>query len=42
MNREQLMKMSKKELKARLTTLAKDAQSKSGKELTAIDRKSVV
>ena len=36
MNREQLMKMSKKELKARLTTLAKDAQSKSGEDLTAI------
>lgn len=36
MNREQLMKMSKKELKARLTTLAKAAQSKSGEELTAI------
>lgn len=36
MNREQLMKMSKKELKARLSTLAKDAQDKSGEELTAI------
>lgn len=36
MNREQLMKMSKKELKARLVTLNKDAQNKSGEELTAI------
>lgn len=36
MNREQLMKMSKKELKARLSALAKDAQDKSGEELVAI------
>lgn len=36
MNREQLMKMSKKELKARLVTLNKEAQNKSGEELNAI------
>lgn len=36
MNRAQLMKMSKKELKARLSALAKEAQNKSGEELTAI------
>ena len=35
MNREQLMKMSKKELKARLVTVGKEAQDKSGEELTA-------
>lgn len=36
MNREQLMKMSKKELKARLVTVGKEAQDKSGEELTAL------
>ncbi len=36
MNREQLMKMSKKELKARLVALNKEAQDKSGGELNAI------
>lgn len=36
MFREQLMKMSKKDLKARLSDLATEAQSKSGEELTAI------
>lgn len=36
MNREQLMKMSKKELKARLVTLNKEAQNKSGEELNKI------
>ncbi len=35
MTREQLMKMSKKELKARLSVLAKEAQAKSGEELEA-------
>lgn len=36
MNREQLMKMSKKELKARLVTVGKEAQDKSGEDLTAL------
>ena len=36
MNREQLIKMSKKELKARLVTVGKEAQDKSGEELTAL------
>ena len=36
MSREQLMKMSKKELKARLVTVGKEAQDKSGEELTAL------
>lgn len=36
MTRAELMKMSKKDLKARLSALAKDAQNKSGEELTAI------
>lgn len=36
MTREELMKMSKKELKARLATVGKDAQAKSGEELTAL------
>ncbi len=36
MNREQLMKMSKKDLKARLVTVGKEAQEKSGEELTAL------
>lgn len=36
MNREQLMKMNKKELKARLVTVGKEAQEKSGEELTAL------
>ncbi len=35
MTREQLMKMNKKELKARLFVLAKEAQAKSGEELEA-------
>lgn len=35
MTREQLMKMNKKELKARLLVLAKEAQAKSGEELEA-------
>ena len=36
MLKEQLMKMSKKELKARLVTVGKEAQDKSGEELTAL------
>lgn len=36
MTREQLMKMSKKDLKARLVTVGKEAQDKSGEELTAL------
>lgn len=36
MNREQLMKMSKKELKARLVALNKEAQDKGGEELNTI------
>ena len=36
MTREELMKMSKKDLKARITTLNKEAQAKSGDELQAI------
>lgn len=36
MTREQLMKMSKKELKARLVTVGKEAQDKSGEELTEL------
>lgn len=36
MTREELMKMSKKDLKARIATLNKDAQAKSGDELQAI------
>lgn len=36
MNKEQLMKMNKKELKARLVTVGKEAQEKSGEELTAL------
>ena len=36
MNREQLMKMSKKELKARLVALNKEAQAKGGEELNTI------
>ena len=36
LTRAELMKMSKKELKARLSTLAKDAQDKSGEELKEI------
>lgn len=36
MTRAELMKMSKKDLKARLSTLAKNAQDKSGEELAAI------
>lgn len=36
MTREELMKMSKKELKARLVTVGKEAQAKSGGELTAL------
>ncbi|MCL2052778.1 MAG: phage major capsid protein [Lachnospiraceae bacterium] len=35
MNREELLKLSKKELKARLSALSKDAQAKSGEELAA-------
>lgn len=36
MNREQLMKLNKKELKARLVAVGKEAQDKSGEELTAL------
>ncbi len=36
MTREELMKMSKKDLKARLATLNRDAQARSGEELQAI------
>lgn len=36
MLKEQLMKMSKKELKARLVAVGKEAQDKSGEELTAL------
>ena len=36
MNREHLMKKSKKELKARLVTVGKEAQDKSGEELTTL------
>lgn len=36
MTREQLMKMSKKELKARIMTIGKEAQDKSGEELAAL------
>lgn len=36
MTREQLMKMNKKDLKARLVTVGKEAQDKSGEELTAL------
>ncbi len=36
MTREQLMNMNKKELKARLVTVGKEAQDKSGEELTAL------
>lgn len=36
MTREELMKMSKKELKARIATLNKEAQARSGDELQAI------
>lgn len=36
MTREELMKMSKKELKNRLATLAKDAQAKTGDDLTSV------
>lgn len=36
MLRAELMKMSKKELKARLSAMAKEAQDKTGEELTAI------
>ena len=36
MTREELMKMSKKDLKARIAALNKDAQAKSGDELQAI------
>lgn len=35
MTREELMKMSKKDLKARLSKVGKEAQNKSGEELTA-------
>ena len=36
MTREQLMKMSKKELKARLAEVSKEAQDKSGEELNTL------
>lgn len=43
MTREELLKMSKKELKNRLSTLGKDAQAMSGKDLeTAMDEAKVI